>query len=54
MNWFRRKGLFLASVGLEFDHPVTGEKMRFDIEPPAKIRKYLEEKERDPGHLEET
>ncbi|HRQ31114.1 MAG TPA: RluA family pseudouridine synthase, partial [Saprospiraceae bacterium] len=31
----RGKGLFLASVGLEFDHPVTGEKMRFEIEPPA-------------------
>jgi len=48
------KGLFLASVGLEFLHPVTGEKMQFKIEPPAKFRKYLDEKERDPGHFEET
>jgi 23S rRNA pseudouridine1911/1915/1917 synthase len=35
------KGLFLASIGMEFIHPVTGEKMQFEIEAPAKIRKYL-------------
>lgn len=35
------KGLFLASVGMEFKHPVTGKMMQFEIEAPVKIRKYL-------------
>lgn len=41
------KGLFLASVGMEFMHPVTGKMVQFEIEAPMKIRKYLEDRTGD-------
>lgn len=34
------KGLFLVALGLEFDHPASGNKMKFEIPMPKKFQKY--------------
>ena len=34
------KGLFLVALGLEFDHPSSGNKMKFEIPMPKKFQKY--------------
>ncbi len=36
------KGLFLCAVGLEFEHPISKEKMKICIDPPAKFQKRLQ------------
>lgn len=36
------KGLFLCAVGLEFSHPVLGEKMTFGIDAPAKFKRRMQ------------
>lgn len=36
--YFKRKNLFLFSVKIAFAHPVTGQKMNFEIKLPKKLR----------------
>lgn len=40
---FRKKGLYLAAVGLSLSHPVTGLQMKVTAGPPAKFRLALPE-----------
>ncbi len=35
--------LLLASVLLEFEHPATGERIRFEIEPPVHITEFIKD-----------
>ncbi len=45
-NILRNKGLFLAAVGLTFEHPVLKKKMNFSISLPHKFQSLLEREER--------
>lgn len=38
----QKGGLFLAATGLEFQHPVTGEKLKFELPLPKKFRRIKE------------
>jgi 23S rRNA pseudouridine1911/1915/1917 synthase len=40
-NIIKGKGLFLSSVGLAFEHPITGEKLEFTVNPPNKFDRLL-------------
>lgn len=35
---FIKKGLYLAAIGLEFNHPITNEVLKIKIAPPSKFR----------------
>lgn len=37
----RKRGLFLAAVGLALDHPTTGEPLSFRVDPPHKFPTFL-------------
>lgn len=41
-NTLKGKGLFLASIGLRFPHPVTQQEMEFSIGPPPKFNALME------------
>jgi RluA family pseudouridine synthase len=43
---FNGKGLFLSAVELEFIHPLTKEKMLFQVDQPHKFKSFLEREER--------
>lgn len=43
---FKNNGLFLAAVGLAFDHPVTGAPIRAAIDPPRKFTSFRAREER--------
>ncbi len=45
-NTLLHKGLFLASVGLTFRHPVTQEKLNIKIEDPPRFRLFMEREEK--------
>lgn len=34
------KGLFLSAIGLEFTHPMSGELMKIEMDPPTKFDQY--------------
>ena len=38
----RGKGLFLSATGLSFAHPVTGQSIRVEAEPPPKFVRFME------------
>jgi len=40
------KGLFLSAIGLEFAHPITNEKCKFQIDQPQKFTSFLERESR--------
>jgi len=40
------KGLFLAAVGLRFDHPLTGTRLDFAMDDPPKFASLLDREER--------
>ncbi len=46
MPLLKGKGLFLAATGLEFTHPVTKEKCKFQIDMPQKFSSFLEREDR--------
>ncbi|MBN2040638.1 MAG: RluA family pseudouridine synthase [Spirochaetes bacterium] len=45
-NMLLHKGLFLASVAVSFNHPLSGKRLNFEINDPAKFHKLLEREER--------
>ena len=42
----REKPLFLVAKEIEFDHPKTGERMRFEIEPPKFFKDFIHDKKK--------
>ena len=48
-NTLMHKGLFLASVEIEFTHPVTGEEMRIRIDEPEKFNTLMDREQRRGG-----
>ncbi len=45
-NILKHKGLFLAATSLEFEHPKTGESLRFDIPMPEKFITFMEREQK--------
>lgn len=45
-NIMKNKGLFLCAYQLRLEHPITSEKLFFEIEPPNKFQKVLVNEER--------
>ncbi len=43
---FKGKGLFLSSVKLELEHPITGEKLKLEIPMPHKFKSLLDRENR--------
>ncbi|MCF7920654.1 MAG: RluA family pseudouridine synthase [Candidatus Cloacimonetes bacterium] len=50
---FKSKGLFLASTGLTFNHPITGMLIGLQIEEPGKFHLHLEREERRYGKFKD-
>jgi 23S rRNA-/tRNA-specific pseudouridylate synthase len=43
------KGLFLRSINIEFEHPITNQKMKFASDLPKKFTKFLKFHSRNNG-----
>ena len=43
------KGQCLHAAAIGFDHPLTGERLRFEVEPPAVFLKFLDKLRRESG-----